>query len=300
VLITHRLTELDLLNRPQVLYIQRGEVHGAEIRWQDISTHTFCVVWKSQANFADEAGVYVDGDGYAGWDGGQYCYLRFDDASYVQPHDVLRLHKHDEELITCTSCEKCVGDCYDEGGLGFDWHYKRHGGRCLDCRGPAPGEGNFMQVATAAELGPVLTRLPISIVAFIVEFITPRVMPPYTRADFKEHQLWDELLNDDETDDEFVRLMSIPGVVLYFGGRSNTFLDLRWFRVPGCTCCEFPCPCICAAAYAVKVNKFLGIPIVGGDSLQQNGEYWYGVEVWDRWGDEPCGKCAECVANTEV
>ena len=135
----------------------------------------------------------------------------------------------------CTSCAKAVSRCHPHNGLDDDYQYKRHGGRCFKCRGPAPGEGHFMPA----------------------EPVTP-LLRPYTLADYKE--VTDEDWSDGEaTPEEFVRVMSIRGVENYIESQGDIQLDLRWFRLPDCLCATWPCPCMCEAAYAAKISKFLGI-----------------------------------------
>ena len=129
---------------------------------------------------------------------------------------------------------------------------------------PAPGE--VQHIASAAELEPIFTRLPSTIISVIVEFITPQVIPPFTTADY-----------DWGTDDtEFVRLMNIRGVEFFNG--SDIQLDLRWFRL--CRCSEWPCACISESAYATKISAFLGAEEYL-QGLEGDGGYWWDVALWE-------------------
>jgi hypothetical protein len=126
-------------------------------------------------------------------------------------------------------------------------------------------------VATVAELEPVFTHLPSTIIAAIVEFITPQVMPPYTLVDYKEKEGMDWGKDDNG---EFVRLMSIRGVDGFTG--EHIHLDLRWFRL--CRCSKWPCACISESAYATKIGAFLGAEEYL-QGLEWDGGYWWDVSL---------------------
>ena len=150
--------------------------------------------------------------------------------------------------------------CHPYNGIDDDFQYKRHDGRCFKCRGPALGEGHFMPA----------------------EPVTP-LLRPYTLADYKE--VTGEDWGDGEaTAEEFVRLMSIRGVESYIESQDDIHLDLRWFRLPDCLCKAWPCPCICEAAYAAKISKFLGI---AHTTIEADGVYWWDISLFDHAEPEP-------------
>ena len=195
----------------------------------------------------------------------------------------------------CTSCKKAVGRCYPNNGIDDDYQYKRHDGRCLMCREPAPGEGHsgFMlapgYVATVAELSPIMACLPTTTIAIIVEFITPQVVRPYTLSDYKEKEEKD--YKDDG--EEFVRMMNIRGVDFYTGYCVR--LDLRFFRI--CRCPEWPCHCISEFAYAAKLSAFLEIdPELFVRRIKDDvTRYWFGVSLWEGWLEcGPTDLCYRC------
>ena len=184
--------------------------------------------------------------------------------------------------VRCSGCpssfvQKSITDytINDEAGHTYaDLQFHHHGGLCIWCRAPYPGEGHFEQRhvhdgITANPLTEYLQTVGVEVSALqdiVWEYYKPLELPKYTQLK-KEHKNFDQggLYHH-------VAYMSFPGVEHVYLRNSRYFrssrfdlndetpdikLDYRYWRPKNCNCTKVPCECICHAAQVHNITQIL-------------------------------------------
>jgi hypothetical protein len=149
----------------------------------------------------------------------------------------------------CTNCCLSIWRLYPEDAE--DMQHERFGGLCLECRGPAEGEGHFMTRAKIENIESAYNGFPTDVTKIIVAYVGQRTLPKWT--------LPGTSLTTTHMPDN-IHIMNILGVE----DNNNMFgdgivIDIRWFKSPYCTCVKNPCECVCARRQLMNICHVIGL-----------------------------------------